>query len=811
MPGHRGGFMAAGQRLCFLMYAGADIRRDRRIRSSPSGSGSVSVLQRMGERAGTNMREVFSVIFLILALALAVCAVIALRSEKSMGRPVALLLVALIPPVIGNMIIIFSGQEKLSLIGCYIYFLGMDLVMAALLRFTFAYCRISWPHPLLKWAVCLLLAADVVQYALNPFFHHAFTTRKVMIDGFPYYKLVPLIGQTYHRVVDYGIFIAVLIIFVVKTARTPRIYAERYAVILLAMIFGGLWQSYYIVSGTPVDKSMIGFAIFGILVFYFALYYRPMRLLDRMLAGIASDMPEALFFYDATGRCIWANRPGMALTAMKGSDFEEAAENLERIFGSLGGGEEWFSERVLGSGEDARYYILEKHTVTDTHRGTAGSFLSVRDNTREQRARLKEKYSAVHDELTGLYRREYLYESIRHRIDGRPGERWLIIYVNVRNFKIVNDIFSSAFGDYTLRCIADWLRSRATANCLYGRLSGDNFGVCMPAEEFDEDRIREDLSRFTVRDGIIEHHVHMNLGVFEVTERMMNVSVMFDRAHMALSAIRDDYQTYIAWYDDEMRRKLLWDQKISSQLPDAIAARQVVPYLHPIVDRNGKVAGAEALVRWIHPEHGFLSPAEFIPVFEKNGMIAQVDRYMWKCACETLAGWGPEYKDLFISVNISPKDFYFMNVEEQIRKLVRDCGIDPARLRLEITETVMMTDMDSRLKILENLREAGFIVEMDDFGSGYSSLNMLKDMPVDVLKLDMAFLNKARDDEKAHTILRSIISLSGDLGIESLAEGVETVEQYRMLADMGCSLFQGYYFAKPMPLPDFEAFCRAQR
>ena len=302
----------------------------------------------------------------------------------------------------------------------------------------------------------------------------------------------------------------------------------------------------------------------------------------------------------------------------------------------------------------------------------------------------------------------------------------------------------------------------------------------------------------------ISHHVLIHLGIYVVAEKNMDVSVMFDRAHLALSSIKDDYQKHIAYYDDAMRNKVLWDQKISSQLRDAISTRQLLPYLQPIVDGQGNVVGAECLVRWNHPEHGFLPPGSFIPVFEKNGMISEIDQYIWRQACEMLSRW--KDKSLFLSVNISPRDFYFMDVPAQLKALVTEYHVAPARLRLEITETVMMTDVEKRMEIFHDLKRAGFIVEMDDFGSGYSSLNMLKDMPVDFLKIDMNFLTKSQNEYKAKTIVHSIIQLSEALGIGSLTEGVETPSQYQILTEMGCKLFQGYYFSKPMPIEEFERY-----
>ncbi|MBR4442821.1 MAG: EAL domain-containing protein [Clostridia bacterium] len=754
------------------------------------------------------MRSQYAWIFIFQIVALSACTFLARRSNKTIGSPVALVTIALIMPIIGNLLLVVSHREFSSTIGCYVYFLGMDLMVYAMLRFAFAYCYIRQPKKWVKIGVALLLLSDVAQMLCNPIFHHAFGTQEITVDGAPYFQLIPYAGQMYHRVVCYGVFAAVLVIFCVKLIRSPRIYAERYSVILFTLLAACAWQTYYIFSGTPVDRSMISFGVVGLLVFYFSLYYRPMKLLDRMLANIASNMPEAMFFFDASGRCIWANNPGMALTDVRDNDFDQAGVRLGEIFGDIGQDQgDWSSRRVLALNDAVRHYVLERHEVEDKRNRLAGSFLSVRDNTDEQKALLQQRYAATHDSLTGLYTREFLYEEIRRILSENPDVKYMVAFVDIKDFKIVNDIFGADFGDYALKCLADWIQSNMSDNCVYGRLSGDTFGVCRPVSEFDPEMIEEQLSGFTVNDGSREHNILVHPGVYEITESGLDVSVMFDRAHLALSTIKDEYKNHIAYYDDAMRSRVLWNKHITGQLTEALAQRQVRPYLQPIVDERGRVVGAEALVRWIHPIDGFLPPSAFIPVFEENGMIAEVDRFMWRSACEILARWKQAGCELFISVNISPKDFYFMNVADEIRGIVAEYGVDPARLRIEITETVMMTDIEHRVKMLGELRQAGFMVELDDFGSGYSSLNMLKDMPVDVLKVDMMFVKRSQEDDKSRTILRSVFNLSNDLGIVALTEGVETQPQFSMLTDMGCRLFQGYYFARPMPVDQFESQC----
>ena len=744
------------------------------------------------------MRIRVAIIFSILIIILTVCTLLAKRSRKAISGAVAFLVSSFIPPVFGNLIILCTGNELFATVGYYIYFLGMDLIMFALIGFTAKYCNVKWPHKLLGIFVYSILAIDAVQLLLNPIFGHAFETEQMQMEFAVYYRIIAKAGQAFHRIVDYSIFGAVIIVFIVKIIKSVRIYAERYVIILFAMICGGIWESFYIFSKTPIDRAMIGFAAIGILIFYFALYYRPLRLLDRMLASMASEMPEALFFFDMNGICIWANEKGTKLVEIEDNDYALAKGILEKTFGSLEREEEeWTTNVDVDTIFGTRHYILEMNTVPYSETKNAGSFLSVRDNTVEYLALQRQIYNSTHDALTDLFTREHFFDCIDKTYRPNSDTDYMVIYFNVNNFKMINDVFGNTFGDCVLKDFE--------ADCIYGRIVGDTFGIFMPEAEFEEKKFVDTLAHFRVTAGSRSHNVLIHMGAYRIPHGTeVEAATMMDRARMAFSSIKDNYQVFISYYDEEMRSKVLWDQSISSQLSNAIKKKQILPYLQPIVNNDGKAVGAEALVRWNHPEIGFMSPGLFVPVFEKNGMIAEIDKHMWRCACETLARWKKEGKDYFISINISPKDFYFMDVVQEITNLVDEFGIEPVKLRIEITETVMMTNAENSIAIIKKFQDAGFVVEMDDFGSGYSSLNMLKEMPVDIIKIDMGFLEKSEAEDRSVKILRNILNMTYDLGIESLTEGVETAEQYKMLSEMGCHLFQGYHFAKPMPVEDFE-------
>ena len=752
------------------------------------------------------MRLGVSLLITILLVALLVCVILARSSKRSVKGYVAFLISGMACPVVGNLLLILSTSQILSTIGCYIYFIGMDIAVFSLLHFTYAYCEMGKPRRAAKWIAYGLLLLDFIQYALNPFIGFTFTTELILVEGLPYYRVVPLTGQTIHRIVCYGIFLVSLIIFIVKTVKASRVYREKYAIILLAMLATGALESYYIFSRQPVDMSMIGFAIFGLLVYFFALHYRSQKLLDRMLAGIASDMPDALFFFDKSGKCIWTNEPGKNLIGVSQNNYDNVKDNLTFLFGDIDfKSSGWFKRVTLGTGDEAHYTYLAMRSIVDEKQQITGTYLSVRDITEEQRELKREMYNSTHDSLTGFYTKEYLFEQIDQRLHNDHETDYMIGYMEIANLKIINDVFGSRFAELTIKKAADLILEGVSKKCLYGKIADDAFGILIDKADFNSKPVDDKLSNFFVSDNGLNHHILINYGVYDIREEdEIDIPLFFNSARLATTIIKDNNKYPVAFYDDKLREEIIHNQMISNQVTEAIKTRQIKPYLQPIVDSRGMLVGAEALVRWIHPEEGFMNPCAFIPVFERNGLIANVDRHMWKCACEILSDWKSRNIDSFISINISPKDFYFMNVVKELKELVEKYEIKPEKLRVEITETVMANASVNIFEIVAELREYGFIVEMDDFGSGYSSLNLLKDLNFDVIKIDMQFLKDSERNMKAGLIINHIISMAEDLGMETLTEGVETAKQFEKLFAMGCKLYQGYYFSKPVPLSDFE-------
>ncbi len=408
------------------------------------------------------------------------------------------------------------------------------------------------------------------------------------------------------------------------------------------------------------------------------------------------------------------------------------------------------------------------------------------------------------DSLTGLYNKWGFFFEVQERLEKETQERYQLLCANIKSFKLVNDLFGFAAGDNILQKIGAAIGKQACEKCIYARLNADSFGVFLP-EQNAPDMIKMLTETEFYAEGNESYLLHLDIGVYEIDDRTIPVSLMYDRANMALQTIKEDRSKQVAYFKETMRDQMLKEQMLYSELHRAIKKREMIMYLQGLYDAEETLVGAEALVRWNHPEKGILSAGMFVETLEKNGLIITLDQYIWELACEQLKKWSVEGKEhLYLSVNISAKDFEAVDVCGVLTGMVKKYGISPEKLRLEITETTLMQNIEANLKIVDELRANGFIVEIDDFGSGYSSLNMLKDITADVIKLDMKFLRKCKNEQRSRTILQTMVELVKKLGMQAVVEGVETKEQFELLKEYQCDLFQGYYLMRPQPVENFE-------
>ena len=416
-----------------------------------------------------------------------------------------------------------------------------------------------------------------------------------------------------------------------------------------------------------------------------------------------------------------------------------------------------------------------------------------------------------YDRLTGLYTKEFFYQRMKELLFQHPEREYDVICSDIENFKLINDIFGIAAGDRLLRGIADLYTEQMKGRGICGRLNADQF-VCLLERrwKYTDDMFIDAVKRINDLSNV--NGVVIKWGIYSIEDYTVSVEQMCDRALLTAQSIKGQYGKHFAAYDDDLRSQLLREQAITNDMESALAEDQFVIYLQPKYGiRDGELAGAEALVRWIHPEWGFQSPAEFIPLFEKNGFVTRLDQFVWDKTCAAVREWDDKgYPPLSVSVNVSRADVYQADLADVLIKTVQKYGLTPERLHLEITESAYTENPEQIINTVSQLKNLGFVIEMDDFGSGYSSLNMLNQMPLDILKLDMKFIQVETAKPVNQGILHFIMGLARWMNLSVVAEGVETKEQLERLRETGCDYVQGYYFAKPMPCKDFEELLKDQ-
>lgn len=431
-----------------------------------------------------------------------------------------------------------------------------------------------------------------------------------------------------------------------------------------------------------------------------------------------------------------------------------------------------------------------------------GSYLGT---TRENAAvYAKLEYRLNYDSLTKAYNRYGFYKNAQKLIKEHTDTEYCLILSDIKSFKLINEIYGENIADKILIDEVNIIRQKMKGNSVLGRLNGDIIAMVIPKEYLSEKEFSDMIKLLSDRYSNKNFRLHIYLGVYYIKDVNETIRQMVDKVSLVIMKSKGNMSNYILYYDENSYRNDIFKQQLIGEFETALNENQFCMYLQPQTDKDGNMLGAEALIRWNHPNMGLIMPGAFIECFEDAGLIYRLDNYIWEEAAKQLKIWKDSGYNYYISVNISAKDFYHIDVYQTFKNLVSKYGIDTDKLHIEITETALSEDKQAAHKTIERLHDEGFIIEIDDFGSGYSSFNFLKDVCADVIKIDRVFLKKSSHEERGEQILRSIISLSHDIGMDVITEGVENVDQLSMLAKMNFDWFQGYYFSKPITVGDFE-------
>ncbi len=412
------------------------------------------------------------------------------------------------------------------------------------------------------------------------------------------------------------------------------------------------------------------------------------------------------------------------------------------------------------------------------------------------------------DSLTGLYNREAFYRKASRLIRDNQETKYEIIYLDVYCFKIINDLFTMETGNLVLKTAAYYFNVITSNGGICGRVESDHFVLCVPKSQVNIEHLLEGIDSTVVSLGI-SHNIVFYAGIYEVENTYMALDQMCDRARLAMNTVKGSYMHRYAYYDEKLKQMMLEEQMIVRDMEFALQERQFSIYLQPVYNaETGRIVSAEALVRWQHPTHGLISPGKFIPLFERNGFIVRLDRYVWERVCEFMAELREATGMLLpVAVNVSRLNLYNLDLLDFLMGLIKKHSLSPEYLHLEITEEAYTQDSCQLVEEVELFRQNGFKVTLDNYGKGYSPLSMLRDLPVDTLKVDMDFMTKGDKAERGARIMGGVVEVAKDLGLDVIIEGVETKADRLFVAKMGARLIQGYCYAKPMPREDFVELC----
>ncbi len=421
------------------------------------------------------------------------------------------------------------------------------------------------------------------------------------------------------------------------------------------------------------------------------------------------------------------------------------------------------------------------------------------------------------DQLTGLYNKEFFYRyavqlDTHHRENPTDA-----ILMNINHFHTINDRYGKSYADNLLRSIGESILAVVQeTGGIACRSVADTFLVYCPHRTDYDSLLEQVLAHINNTEAVqSENRVRIRMGVYANADKTLDIERRFDRAKLAADIVKGSFTRTIGIYDDSLHETEILEEQLIEDFPRAIREKQFQVYYQPKFDVRQEtpvLSSAEALVRWRHPTLGMISPGVFIPLFENNGLIYRLDSYIWAEAAAQIRDWRKRLGiHLPVSVNVSRIDLYEPKLIELLRNITEQNDLCTHDLLLEITESAYTEDSAQIIDRVRQLRDIGFRIEMDDFGSGYSSLNMLSTLPVDALKLDMQFIRNAFKDRKDTRLLEAMIQLAEAFEVPTIAEGVETAEQVFTLKAMGCDIIQGYYFSRPLPTSDFERFLQDNR
>ncbi|MCQ2597466.1 MAG: EAL domain-containing protein [Treponema sp.] len=761
------------------------------------------------------LHPVFITIFSIAiaeCLVLVFLAILCFRKRTVLSSHLGFIFVFATMTLFGNVHGFISGTESVSKYFYFLYYAGNTLMLNALYFFCVRFSGIRMAKSYSKEVAFAISTIDIIVMLILTILGKYSQMNCLIYYGKLVYK--PVSWHWYFNVhlgISYLYSLGTICLLIYKACSTPKHNRSKYVNILLIFVALLTINAICLIFSITFDITTYFLGLSAIFVYFFCYLYRSRHYLLHTIQTVANDSKRMMICFDESDKCVWLNSAAKDffpdvkdLYNFMEKEFEKWKTTTSR-FDEIETDFSWIS-RVTHNGQryDLRIGIRKKYDELDNY---LGCYFIADDITQELKLEENQKRLMGMDSLTGIPNRDFYFAQVKKTIKIRSNTSFLMVCSNIVDFKIYNNIFGETAGNNVLKRNAEYISKHKGVAPAFGRISGDMFSMILEEDHFREEPFIEVMHQIEKEFSNNFFSLHMQMGVYKITNINEPVSSMVEKAILAMKTSKADFSKRVSWYYEDTLSSNLREKLVMSKFEQSLKNGEFKMFIQPQVTQDNKVIGGEALARWIDIDGNIIPPYKFIPILENNGMITRLDKYIWEEAAKQLERWKNKGRDdLHISVNISVKDFYHDDLYQTFTGLVEKYNIDPSKLKLEITETALISDTAAINTLLQKLRQFGFKVELDDFGSGYSSLGLLKDISVDTIKIDMSFLSRSKENtkEKSWLILNEIIRLAKVLDMKTVIEGVEEEEQVRNLSEFGCDIFQGYYFAKPETVTSFE-------
>ncbi len=699
-----------------------------------------------------------------------------------------------------------SANQQCAMIFDSLYFICTDWLALFMLFFALKYISPEIKTPFSFRFLIIPCVLDTIQLLSSPFTKHMFNLTPATQYGLNYWSLEMMTPHFIHIGLCYFIVLITLLLLLIATIKTPYTYKTKYSSILFAYFIVILANLLSYSLDLPVDISVFMYSILASYIAYFASFRAEKKLMENSLSRVNEISRDLICYFDTHNNCIYMNKTAKDVfksiqkRSVEFSLFQKLSlqKFAEKIYQDVI--KENYTQFYAEINGNKLYYI-PKHAEIYEANDVIGSYLNFYDRTKEISQYKLEEYTATHDTLTNLLNRNQFFELCNQK--QQSNEQMLMICTNIRDFKLINDLFGDETGDQVLSYFSTLLQNAIGNDAIIGRIFDDKFAIFIEKEKYQQKLLSRISAELQLILSASKYHINVNFGTCEAHKD--NSMKVFDKAKMALENLNENYQETFATYDSVLMEKVLAEKNITSEFDKALENNQFEVMLQPIFNEKKEIRGGEALIRWNHPVKGIYEPAYFIPILEKTGLIHKLDLYSWEILFKFIA----DNKDLLpdyisYSLNISTKAFFYIDIHKEILKLIDKYKIDPSKILFEFKEEIFTSDETKSRDLINTLKKEGFKCLIDNFGTGYTSFNLLKDINCDLIKLDNELITESENIERTSIILNSTISMCRDIGLKITAVGIETFEQFEMLKDYQCDLFQGFYLSHPLTLENFK-------